>query len=155
MPDLFLNYPKIKDDILEIRKIRESDLSQLVHLFPYELTDKQAEAMLQQFDVSFQNRKSVISGIIEKEKLIGVIQLRYFTARSVEIGYRMALQKQHLGLTKHAVKMMVQYLLNRGYESIEAFADENNIASIRILEDNGFTKIKQTENVIRYQKRRG
>lgn len=151
MPDLFQKYPDIKDEILQIHKIDQKDVEQLCLLFPYPLSLKQAGYMLKRFETSFQEGNAMILGVYQDD-LIGVIEIYHVENDTAEIGYRTILQKQHLGLTKHALKMMVEYLMNADMKWIEAYVDEKNIASIKVLEANGFQRCGNKDRGLRYIK---
>lgn len=151
MPDLFQNYPDIKDDILSIHRIKEEDIEELKHLFPYALSEYHVHQMLYGFENAFLEKHALIAGIYQ-ERLIGVIEIYHNEGSTVEIGYRMTLQKQHLGFTKHAVGLMVEYLMGLDVLRIEAYVDEENIASMKVLEANGFQRCERQPRGIRYIK---
>ena len=57
----------------------------------------------------------------------------------VEIGYAIIPEERHKGYGTEAVQILTDYLfLSRDIERIQATIDENNLASKRVLEKNGF-----------------
>ena len=63
----------------------------------------------------------------------------------VEIGYGVSPTYEHHGYATEAVRALVDWAINReDVESVEAEADENNVASQRVLEKCGFVPSRIT-----------
>ena len=90
----------------------------------------------------------------EDKKRIGTLGFRGpVSENSVEIGYGIDKEFEGQGYTTEAVKVLLDFAFD-GDEVlfVEAEADENNAASIRILEKLGFTRYGQGEEGPRFVK---
>ena len=89
--------------------------------------------------------------LIGSEKLIGSVMYRYRDAsvEECEIGYSIGRQFWGKGFGKEIVKALIDDLRkNEAMKKIFAWSHKENIASVKILEHNGFQLTEQAESTI-------
>ena len=94
--------------------------------------------------------KYYLFGIYLKEngELLGIINdTERNEFESVEIGYALLPRYHNKGYATEAFCALIQYLKGLGYKRVEAGAFEENLASIRVMEKCGMTKMGRTENL--------
>ncbi|MFK7808445.1 MAG: GNAT family N-acetyltransferase [Saprospiraceae bacterium] len=85
---------------------------------------------------------------LEENKIIGSVMFRFNESKKeeCEIGYSIGRKFWGKGYGKEIVKLMLKSLeQNRAITNIIAWSNKMNIASIKILERNGFERIKQVD----------
>jgi len=151
----FNPFPILTTDRLVLRQTVASDASQLHYLRSDELvnqfipTRKKSESIKtaiayienKQFEVS--NNQIIYWGISLKEdnSLIGTICLWNLSKESSkgELGYDLATAFQRKGIMNEAIKKVLQFGFDvMNLNTIEAYTQNNNIGSIRLLEKNNF-----------------
>lgn len=101
-------------------------------------------------------RKGVES--LKENELIGTIMYRFNedNKKECEIGYSIGRKFWGKGFGKEIVKVILETLeKNRAIEKVIAWSNKENVASIKILEQNGFERIEQDDgssNNYLYQK---
>ena len=93
----------------------------------------------------YENPNTFRFGIVLKEndELIGAIDVVGFIDGNPEIGYCLSRKYWNKGYMSEACKAFTNYLFSNGYESIIIEADENNIASNKVIEKTGFKFVKK------------
>jgi len=84
--------------------------------------------------------------IKEGKQLIGTVMCRFFEAREweCEIGYSIGQEYWGQGLGKEVVKLLVEVIESKEeVGKIVAWSKKENIASIKVLEKNGFELVEQ------------
>lgn len=79
----------------------------------------------------------------ENEELIGSIMYQPIINKAI-IGYSIAKETWDNGYATEVVKWLINHLKNKKYTLIEALVINENIASRKVLEKNGFKIITQT-----------
>lgn len=151
------SFPEIASDRLLLRRITESDCEEILFLRSDININKyikrpenrkikslaRAKEMIRNLDTSFQTNKSIAWGISLKNKsaLIGTIGIRNFSKnpKIAEVGYDLDTKFQRQGIMNEALHRLLQFAFKElKFAKIEAFTHINNLASIRLLEKNGF-----------------
>lgn len=145
MHTLFSQLPLLQDERLMIRCVRTSEAQHLLDLFDHPLSLQHAKQMVQRWNQALVDRREWITGIYRKEdeQLVGIVEVYEVHGNKCKIGYRIKpeYQKQHYGMD--GVYLVMPYLIDCGMQTIQATCDEQNIASLRILEHNGFELISK------------
>ena len=109
----------------------------------YYQTFEETKAQLEWYDKNYQSGTGVhwkIADKISKEK-IGVISFYYYKPehKKAEVGFWLLKQFWNKGITSEALKAVIDYCQKeKGLHRLEAFVEEENTASARVLEKNGF-----------------
>lgn len=96
-------------------------------------------------------RKGIIS--LKDQELIGSVMYRFDENQpeKCEIGYSIGRKFWGKGFGKEIVKNLLESIEeNQGIQNVIAWTNKQNIASIKILEHNGFQRIEQEENSANY-----
>jgi len=150
-------FPRIITDHLVLRRFEERDLKQLLAY----RNDPQVErwqgwgtydedrgheliaALTKaEFGVPGEDKSSQVAFELRSSReLVGdaMLQLRAEDPSIAKIGYTIAPEFQRRGLAREGVKALLQYAVpSLSLRSVEAFAVEDNVASISLLESLGF-----------------
>ncbi|HHU55829.1 MAG TPA: GNAT family N-acetyltransferase [Acholeplasmataceae bacterium] len=103
------------------------------------------------------NNENSLNWIIEAKKTkeaIGSISLfnTDYKNRSCEVGYCLSRYYWNQGLMTECIQYIVKYAFKKGMKTINALVREENIASIKVLEKNGFVEMGKQDKLVRYQK---
>ena len=109
----------------------------------YYQTFEETKAQLEWYEKNFQAGTGVPWKIVDKNtnENIGVISFYYYKPehKKAEVGFWLLKQYWNKGITTEVLKAVVDYCQEeKGIHRLEAFVEEENTASARVLEKNGF-----------------
>ncbi len=147
-------YAPIKTERLHLRQLTEKDKHEIFELQssienqryidrPIMSKIEQASAFIEKINNGIQNEEWLYWAICERNsnKLIGTICLWNFSKNKsqLEFGYELNIKYRGSGYMGEAVKAVIDFGLNKlRLKSIEAYTNQQNFPSIKILENNGF-----------------
>jgi len=95
-----------------------------------------------------------------EDDYVGTCRLMRPIDKSVEVGYMVFLNKRHTGYGKAILKEAIRYISEEindidynTYDEMRATTFENNIASCKAFESNGFIKTKSKDGLATYVKK--
>ena len=143
---------------LLLRPIEERDMAQLLFLLKndvikqtYMIPDFSSEEMAirlaQRFIALSQGEEKLVVGIALDGRLIGFLNETEKTDNEIEIGYALHPDFHGRGYMTEAFGAVINALLSVGYSAVLAGAFEENLASIRVMEKCGMTRIGRTETI--------
>ena len=94
-----------------------------------------------------------VAGICRGEELIGFLNDVETRDGSVEMGYFVDPAHWNRGYATEALKAVIAHLQKTGFRQVRTGAFEENIASIRVMEKAGMTRLEETE-IIEYRGKR-
>jgi [ribosomal protein S5]-alanine N-acetyltransferase len=132
-------------DIDEVLQIRSDEEIMRYIGKPLLTTKAEAFAYMQELQYTYMQKEGICWAIALKDdpRMIGMAGYRRFIREHYrgEIGYAILPAFQRKGYMQETLTAIVEYGFNKiGLHSIEANVDKENIASIHLLEKNGFTK---------------
>ena len=88
----------------------------------------------------YDDPKTVRLGIVIKEtkELVGIIDIVDFIDDNPEVGYCLSRKYWNNGYMSEACELFINYLFELGYKKVIIEADEENIASNKVIVKNGF-----------------
>lgn len=153
---IFQPFPEIETDRLLLRKIKVSDVNEVLFLRSNETvnefiirpenrkTKNQADALefIEMIISEIEENKSISWEITVKNnpKMIGSICLWNFSnnLKTAEVGYSLYPEFQNKGIMSEALKSVIDYGFNElKLDKIEAFTHSKNEPSKKLLEKNG------------------
>ncbi|MBR3311002.1 MAG: peptide-methionine (S)-S-oxide reductase MsrA [Solobacterium sp.] len=136
---------KIRSDRMTLRRLRIEDAEAFSAVFGKGIGKEKAEEYL---SVSME-REGVIM-VIDTGMIIGFIEVFHIEAHSAEIGYRIMPEYRNQKYAKDAVFLLTKYLHEHEHiRKITAKTRTDNEWSVRVLEHNGYERIRE-ENGLRY-----
>ncbi len=162
MKDLFDVIPIIDNGNISLKKMTVNDLEGIKNMLvcenvyryvPTFIPEKQCNGNIESFINTkckdlFEKRIEIILGIYYKYMFCGLFELYHYDKekRQVSIGYRLNKEFWNKGIISESLSLIIDYLFNQtDITTIYASNMINNLASGRVLEKNGFSKI--SENV--------
>ena len=149
-------FPKLETDRLYLRKLEESDFERIIYLrsdaqvnqFVKRRRAKNREdalAFIQKISLEFLSGKSIYWVLTKKDadEMLGSVCLWNFSedGKTAELGYDLAPAVQGMGFMNEALQKVLNFgFEDLKFEKIEAYTQENNKPSIRLLERNGFVQ---------------
>ena len=143
---------------LTIGSIREGDFDALIAIFKHEQvsktymvpTLKTLEEERRLFDRILEMSHKTdryVYGVFLDNQLIGFINDTEIAGSRIELGY--ALDPAHFskGYMTEALKAIIQHLFDNGFEEVLCGAFETNLASIRVMEKCGMSRLDRTESI--------
>lgn len=127
----------------------------LKRYFPSTLTQNLTPDLSKRFTEKkvkhFQNKEEFLFILKEKEtkQLVGLIYIKEldWTKNQGEFAYCIGYPFENKGLTTKAVKELSEYAFeNLGLKTLQIIVHKNNLASIKIAENNNFTWVKTLPN---------
>ena len=103
----------------------------------YKMLERDREVKKSNYEIRY--------GIVLKEKnqLIGSVMYQPIYKKAI-IGYSIAKECWGNGYATEVVNFIIKQLQNNQFNTIEAWVLKENIASMKVLEKNNFSKISQT-----------
>lgn len=154
---LFEDYPYLTDGVVIIRKMTEDDAEALAVLtseadvyatlptFLYELKYEDKAQVIRRMDEEcLDTHESVLLGIYlteDPDHLVGVAEIYNYEEKKdkASIGYRLAEEVWGRGIATRVTALLKQYLLGAaGLRTITAHVLHDNLASAKVLKNNGF-----------------
>ncbi len=129
---------------MELHYLQESDISFLCNLYRYPVSLVQASVLYHQL------QKTHSLAMFVDNRFVGIIEFFPVKEGTYEIGYRTCFQEQGKGFMKQGVGLCKKLCKEYGVKRLIARVVENNIASIRILEYNGFLQEVNNDGVLLY-----
>ncbi len=86
-------------------------------------------------------------GILADGELVGLINDVGIDGSSIELGYAILPRFQNRGCATDAVKAALKELRELGFTRVRAGAFETNLASLRVMEKSGMSRISFTEEL--------
>ncbi len=160
---VFDEIPRIENGKLLIRQLLPRDAEQLDELrnsenvykylptFLYEKEDMDADEVIEgMYSEMFPEMESVFLGVFLKPdyEFVGLAELYGYRGdvKKVSVGYRFLEKFWGQGIGTEALKLVVNYLLEEtDTEIITASTMLDNVASVRVLEKNGFNRTSMVE----------
>lgn len=127
------------DDILSLKEVQAEDGVLLMDLFDYPLPLSRATLLAQ----SLANDKDLHMFILVNDHVAGIVGLH-----EGEVGYRIRKDDRNKGI---ATKALARFLKLCGKNKLKACVRKENAASCRVLERNGFVKVKETGDICHYR----
>lgn len=149
-------FPVVETDRLVLRQVTEADVNEIYFLRsdaglmkyidrPSLKSEEDAIALIRKIAKLLQDNEGINWGICLKEnnRLLGTIALFNFVKEHYrcELGYMLHPGFQGKGIAQEALTAVLKYAFNLiNLHSIEANVNPGNMASIKLLERNGFVK---------------
>lgn len=159
MSTRFTEFPMMETKRLVLRRLTEGDLDDLFNMRKdpemHEYTDtmpdtsqKETKEYLERMDKGIDDGKWLLWGIQSKDtqRIIGSISIWNFTEsrKGAELGYGIVPHMQGKGYMMESLQAVIDYCFNTiGMDWIEAYTEEGNESSTRLLENLGFTQINK------------
>lgn len=145
-----VRFPILFTDRLELNELREEHLDEFYPFAYFEgkpvVSKEVALEIIRRTDRLYKEGETINWGLFLEGKLIGTVgYYRGFKNNTGEVGYVLHHDYHRMGLMSEAVKRVLQY--GRGtlkLDKVEAFTEDANIASVRLLEKLGFSKTTRT-----------
>ena len=165
----FTPFPNIKTKNLIIRRMNYNDIHDLFQMrkdprmcehidSKLEETTDETRAYIDKMNKGVDDNKWIIWAIEHKQskKVIGTISIWNINEEheSGELGYGIIPDYQGEGLMKESLLSVAQYGFDMmELKALEAYTEENNVKSIRLLESCNFIKINRVDDVGYFNKR--
>ena len=91
--------------------------------------------------------KKYVCAIATEEGLVGFVNQVEILAQRIELGYVIHPDEQGKGYMTAALQLMMKELFAMGYEQIITGAFSTNVASIRVMEKCGMTRMAHTDQI--------
>lgn len=132
------------DDVIALLTNEEITQTYVVPDFSLHEEEVKLFEALQEMSESGQH---FVYGIYLKDRMIGFINDVDCSEAEIEIGYVIHPSQQNKGFATEVLAASIQELFALGYSVVRAGAFEENIASMRVMEKCGMTRIAQTESI--------
>lgn len=145
-----------KTQRLEIRPMTQADREQILDLLTDatvaktymlpEFTGREAAEPLFHRLVALSGDESrYVAGVYLEDRFIGMINATEIEEKRIEMGYAFLPAYYNRGYGTECFRGAIDYLLDRGFETVLAGAFSENKASIRVMEKCGMTLLPQTD----------
>ncbi|QYE99543.1 GNAT family N-acetyltransferase [Paraclostridium sordellii] len=161
MESLFSCFDKFNAGNYIIRHINENDYEDIYSIYgDAEVMKYDIGNLLKSLDESKNNIETIHRGILNKwfvrwaiidkytDEFIGTIAFHHFEfdKHKVQIGYNLKKSYWRRGIMSDVLKLTIDYLQSNSLlETIEASIDDENVASVKLVEKLGF-KLSNREN---------
>lgn len=159
---IFKQFPDIKTNNLLLRRMEHKDIQDVFQMRRdarmHEFTDTKADkteeetrVYIDKMNKGVDENKWILWAIEEKlsKKVIGIISIWNINKeqKSAELGYGIIPDYQGKGLMKEALLSVVEYGFKvMNLKALEAYTEENNIKSLKLLESSKFVKVKKVDD---------
>ena len=148
----------IKTNRLTLQSIASANLDQLVELLTDETVKKTymipdfpdreaAMKLARRIQQLSQDPDRYVVGMYLGDQLIGMMNDTDRTENAIEMGYAVLPRFQNQGYCTEALTGVIAYLLDCGFPQVLTGAFEENIASQRVMEKSGMTKIDKVDEI--------
>jgi len=157
----FTPFPNLKTERLVLRQLKLEDDNKVRFLRsdeavnkyidrPKTVTNEDAQKFIGKINKGINNDEWIYWAITTKDsdQLIGTICIWNFSDENniAELGFELAPQHQGKGIMKEALLKIIEYGFNNlNLEKLEAYTNEQNIPSLKLLEKNNFVHEKVFE----------
>ena len=131
-------------NITELHHLQKSDIHSLCNLYRYPVSINQALLLYEKL------QKEGAFGVYVEKRLVGIIEFFYLCEAEYEIGYRTSFQAQGKGYMKQGIEQCIRLCKEIGVKKLYARVLETNLASIHVLENNGFLQKINKDGVLLY-----
>lgn len=135
---------KDKKDFMEIVKDSQVKKTYMLPDFSSEEEEEKFFKKLRDFSL---DKERFVYGVYSKNKIIGFLNEVSKSIDEIEIGYFVDSKEWNKGYATEALKTAIQELFRIGFDSVVAAHFENNLASGRVMQKCGMTKIEREETV--------
>lgn len=158
----FAPFPNLETENLILRKMDQNDVGDIFEMRKdtrmHEYTDTKVDenidetkAYIDKMNKGVDDDKWIIWAIEHKQtnKVIGTISIWNFDSeqKSGELGYGIIPDYQGKGLMKEALLSVVKYGFDKmNLYVLDAYTEEKNLSSIKLLEKCDFTEIKRVDD---------
>ena len=134
---------------LFVRELNVQDTNHLASLFVPALSDQHAGMLVSRL-MAKRTAGEFMALLIfdEADAFTGVVELYDFKDEQCEIGYRIRKDVQGRKICTKAVAGVLAYLKTYGITKATARVKENNVASLKVLQRNGFYKTSEKAGCI-------
>ena len=134
-------------DKIDFMKIVKNEQVKKTYMLPDFSSEEEEEKFFKRLhDFSLDNNRFVY-GIYSKNKIIGFLNEVSKDNSEIEIGYFIAPNEWNKGFATEALKTAIEELFRIGFDSVFATHFENNLASGRVMQKCGMTKIEKEETI--------
>ena len=148
----------IKTEHLELKPLSGSDRDNMIELLTnseikktYMLPDfeneEQAEKLFARLKEGSLGEKVYQVGIFLDGEVIGYANEVERDGDKIEVGYMIHPKHHNKGYGTEMLKAMIEEMFARGFTEVLAGAFEENVASMRIMEKSGMTRIEKTDEI--------
>ena len=135
------------EDEREILQIMTNECVKQTYLVPDFVSEEQGLQTARRIIALSKNENRCAFGIYREDTLVGFINDVEILGKSIELGYVIAPMHQNLGYATEALRAVIKYLFETGYEEIIAGAFSSNFASIRVMEKCGMRRIAKRAEI--------
>lgn len=135
---------KDKDILIEIFK--NSEVKQ-TYMLPDFDNEEGYVRLFENFKKMSNNPLRFLKGIYLDGVIIGFVNEVEKTEESIELGYVVSPKYKGNGYCTMALEQSINYLFSRGFKEIICGAFEHNLASIRVMQKAGMTKINKVDEI--------
>ncbi len=128
-------------------EILRDEVVSRTYMVPEIISDEAAVPLFSRLRQLSQREDHYVVGLYREETLIGWINDTEQGDRMIELGYVLHPRYYGQGYMTEALRAAIRELFARGYQEIVAGAFEENIASIRVMEKCGMTRIDRQEEI--------
>lgn len=148
----------IKTERLVLQPIGVADLADLVELLTDDIVKKTyllpdfshpeaARKMAERVRDLSRDPSRHVAGIYLDGQLIGLLNETEIGGSTIEIGYALLPAYHNRGYCTEALTEAIGYFFAHGFSQVSAGAFEENIASIRVMEKSGMSKIDRWDEI--------
>ena len=149
---------KFATERLEIKEITLADREEVLDLLTNEIVSKtymlpeykcreEAEPLFLRLVEMSQNPARFVAGIYLNGRFIGMMNETEIEDKQIEMGYAYLPAYYNCGYATEAFCGAIEYLLNHGFETVQAGAFSENPASLRVMEKCGMTRQTYTDTI--------
>lgn len=154
----FINREKVCTKRLTLRKIKESDFDSLIDVFLSEEVAKtfilpdfkereDALKLSQRFSDLSQDFNRFVYAVCLDNRLIGFVNDVFIGENGVELGYVISPIYKNNGYATEALRASIDLIFRSGFKCVKCGAFEGNLASQRVMQKCGMTKIDKEEKI--------
>ena len=144
--NIFLKEIAEKDEAIML-DILTSDIVKQYYMLPDFAHREDAIPLFRKLVTLSKDGQRYVRGIYLGENLIGFMNDVETIDGSIELGYVIHPDFHGKGYMTQALKNAISDLLSLGYQKVITGAFEENIASIRVMEKSGMSRLEKTEEI--------
>lgn len=148
----------IRTKRLVLRPLEDRDRAEMIsllmdsrikqgYMLPDYAAEEDAALMFERLKTLSQKEEFVLVGIFDDKGLAGFANRVSEENGCIELGYVIAPECWNRGYCTEAVTSLIDALFSAGFSEVAAGAFEHNIASMRVMEKSGMTRLDKTENI--------
>lgn len=133
-----------RDNMIEL--LTNSEIKKTYMLPDFE-NEEQAEKLFARLKEGSLAEKVYQAGIFLDGEVIGYANEVERDGDKIELGYMIHPKHHNKGYGTEMLKVMIDEMFARGFTEVLAGAFEENVASMRIMEKSGMTRIEKTDEI--------